>query len=115
MEIEFKCNINPQKITNKVQSNKTFWNTAHLEWWRLMQPYTPFQTGALMNNVTITEKGIKYKSPYAHKMYDGTGINFRSDKHRLASAHWDKAAKPSQLPKLAQTLNNYIKSGRFEF
>lgn len=115
MEIKLKCNINPQKITDKIQNNKAFWNTAHLEWWRLMQPYTPFQTGALMYNVTITEKGIKYKSPYAHRMYTGDGFNFRTDKHGLASARWDQAAKPSQFPKLIRTLNGYVKAGRFKF
>ncbi len=115
MKVKLKCDINPNKIVSKITGNKDFWTIAHMEWWRLISPYTPFQTGNLMEDVTVTAEGIKYNSPYAHRMYTGDGFNFCTDKHPLASAHWDKVAKPSQLPCLARTLNNYIKAGRFKF
>ncbi len=115
MEIKFKCDINPNRIAAKITENKEFWTIAHTEWWRLYKDYVPFQNGNLMENVTITEKGIKHNEPYAHRMYEGDNFNFHKDKHPLASARWDEAAKPSQLPKLARTLNSYIKSGRFKF
>lgn len=115
MEVKFKCDINPNRIAAKIAESKEFWTIAHLEWWRLITPYTPFQTGNLAEDVTITAEAIKYNSPYANRMYKGDNFNFRKDKHPLASARWDRAAKPSQLPCLARTLNNYIKSGRFKF
>lgn len=117
MEVKLKCNINPNKIAAKITENKDFWTTAHMEWWRQYKDYTPYRNGHLMENVTITDKGIKHNEPYAHRMYEGTDFNFyRGEQgHPLASARWDQAAKPSQFPKLARTLNNYIKAGRFKF
>lgn len=115
MEIKLKCNINPNKIVSKITGNKDFWMIAHMEWWRLYKDYVPYQSGNLMANVTVTEKGIRHNEPYAHRMYTGDEFNFRTDKHELASARWDKAAKPSQFPKLIRTLNGYVKAGRFKF
>lgn len=110
MEIKFKCDINPTKIVAKITDSKKLWKTAHAEWWRLISPYTPFQTGNLMSKVSINSERIKYKSPYAHHAYMGENLDFRKDKHPLASARWSEAATPSQLPKLAETLRNYIRS-----
>lgn len=115
MEIKFNCNINPHKITSRIMENEKFWKTAHAEWWRLYKDFVPCQSGRLWEDVTITEKSIKHNAPYAHRMYEGDNFNFHKDEHPLASAHWDKAAKPSQLPELSRTINNYIKSGRFKF
>lgn len=115
MEVKFKCDINPNKIAAKITENKEFWTIAHLEWWRLYKDFVPCQSGRLWEDVTITEKSIKHNAPYAHRVYEGDNFNFRKDEHRLASARWDEAAKPSQLPELARTLTNYIKSGRFKF
>lgn len=117
MEIKFNCNINPDKIAKKITENKEFWTLAHMEWWRLYKDYVPFQSGNLMRNVTVSETGIKHNEPYAHRQYEGDNFNFyRGEQgHPLASARWDKAAKPTQFPKLIRTLNGYIKSGRIKF
>lgn len=88
------------------------WTFAHTEWHKLISPYTPRQTGTLMETVRIDNKGITYLSPYAHRMYEGESFNFRTDQNPLACAHWDQKAAPTQLPRLASAIQKYIDSGR---
>lgn len=89
--------------------------------YKMMEPYTPFETGTLMNTVDIDEHRIRYLQPYAHYMYEGivygpnipiiqdgivvgffsipgkkkspTGkmINYSKEHHPLATRHWDEA------------------------
>lgn len=96
----------------------TFWRFGANEWWKLISPYTPMDTGALFESVNIRgDEGsgsVEYKQPYAHRMYNGQRMHFRKDKHPLASAEWDKAAEPSQKPRLIQSMQNYIDSGRLK-
>lgn len=42
---------------------------------RLSDPYVPFRTGTLKNNVYVGTKQIIYKAPYAAKNYYGNGGN----------------------------------------
>ena len=111
MKLTFDININSKKIASKITDNKQLWLRANTEWWRLISPYTPFDTGNLMEDVEITPEHILYRSPYAHRQYDGDNFDFSKEKHPLASARWDKAAKPSQFPKLIETLQNIIDAG----
>ena len=91
------------------------------EWKRLIDPYTPRLTGALMGveaQVKIEPFRLHYTVPYAEAVYynrrgakfvrEGTGRN------PSASKEWDKAAeKAGQKDKLYRTLNNALQSGRF--
>ena len=160
MKVTVESHINIQKNLAKVHS-KELWSFAINEWYKLVSPYVPMQTGALSTTTDIkvpkgkvlssTEienkaklsgniKGedmggsIEYIAPHAHYIYEGrlmvdpdTGspwaeegakkvyadknLNYQTDKHDLASAHWDKAAEPSQKPKLIQAMQKFVDRG----
>ena len=111
------------KITVTVSSNinipahmkairdPVFWTFAASEWYRLYKSYMPRDTGTLMNTVVIRPKEVEHTVPYAWRNYNGH-FNFRKDKNPKASRQWDKAAKPTEEPKLIRSLQAYIDSGK---
>ena len=134
-----KVNINTERILSKIMNNNAFWTLAASEWHRLYKPYVPFDTGSLRDNVRIRPGEIEHYEPYAHYQYEGQvygpnyplykngiHIGFFSQpdrpkrkmgrslkyKHPRAAKQWDKAAEPTQKPKLISTLQNYIDQGR---
>lgn len=72
-------------------------------------PYVPMDTGYLNQAVDITSEYVHYKAPYAHKMWDGDGLNFSKDKHPLATSHWEQAMKVAKGEQLAADIEAYIK------
>jgi hypothetical protein len=107
-------NVDVHGITSRVNNDPAFWTFAATEWHRLYEPYVPMQTGMLKDTVSIRPKEIEHTVIYARYQYNGTGFNFRRDMHPKASAKWDQAAAPTQLPKLASSLQAYIDSGRLK-
>ena len=114
VEGEVTVNIDTQRIENKIDNNDAFWIYAANEWHRLISPWTPFRTGNLMRNVTITPKTIKYNAPYAWTVYHDTERNYNKKIHPLATARWDESAKPSQLSKLNSALQKLIDNGMLD-
>lgn len=127
-------NIDIPKHLAKVNGDE-FWKFGATEWWKLITPYTPMETGTLFESTTIRPKEIEYNAPYAHylyhgelmvdpetgssyakkdakKVYAGTELQFDKSKHPLASKEWDKAAEPTQKPKLIDSMQKYVDSGR---
>lgn len=74
-------------------------------------PYVPMDTGYLDQTVDITKDYVHYKAPYAHKMWDGDGLNFSKDKHPLATSHWERAMAVSKGKQLAKDIEDHIKKG----
>ncbi|MBR6523456.1 MAG: hypothetical protein IKT39_02455 [Clostridia bacterium] len=138
MKISIEANINIPRAIAKVRDPK-FWKFGANEWHKLITPYTPMLTGTMSESVSV--KGgsgngeIEYKQPYSHyiyegrlmvdaetgssyaragtkKVYAGSALNISTTKHPLASAKWDKAAEPSQKPKLIDAMQGHIDSGR---
>lgn len=107
--------IDTRALRSDIENDRQFWLFAATQWYRLYQPYVPMQTGMLSQNVLIRPKEIEHIQPYAHRMYEGVNFRFRKDRHPKATAQWDKKAAPTQLPKLASTLQGYIDSWRFRF
>lgn len=101
-QVKIKIDDDVKKVTLQ---NVNFWTFAATEWWRLITPYTPMDTGTLFESVHIRPKEIEYYQPYAHRVYTGDYMNFRTDKHPLASARWDEVARPTQERKLIKSLN----------
>lgn len=101
-------------ITSKVDNDRAFWTYAATTWKKLYDPYVPMDEGILANTVSIRPKEITHTVPYARYQYYGTIFNFRRDRHPKASAKWDQAAAPTQLPRLASSLQQYIDSGRLK-
>lgn len=90
--------------------NDGLWKFAAKEWWKLMTPYVPMDTGTLSRQVEIRPGEVEYYASYARYVYE-RNANFRRDKHKHASAHWDKAAEPTQKPKLTAAMQRYIDKG----
>ena len=136
-------NINIQGHLSKVRGEK-FWTFAGSEWHRLYRPFCPFREGALYNQVNITGGGgnavIEHTVPYAHYLYEGVvyGPNVpimqggemvgyfspEAPKHPtgkmlhysgMGSRHWDEAARPTQLPRLIQSVQGFVDSGALGF
>ena len=62
----------------------------------MCNPYVPYNTGQLANNVQVSYEGVRYSAvkdghQYAAEAYNGTNMQFRTDQHPLASARWEKA------------------------
>lgn len=118
-----------------------FWKFGANEWWKDITPYAPMETGTMSEQVRIKgESGsgaIEYTAPQAHylyrgelmvdpdtgssyakagarKIYAGKPLKISKSKHPLASKEWDKAAEPTQKPKLIRAMQRYIDSGRLK-
>ena len=105
-------NINVRKLHNRIMNDEGFWTFAATQWHQLYSPYVPMREGILKNTVTITPGQIEHTVPYARCQYNGTNFHFYKGQNPKATAHWDKAAEATQLPKLRSTLQAYIKQGR---
>lgn len=102
--------VNIEGHLSKVRSS-SFWTFAATEWYRLYQPFVPFEFGPLSSNVRITPRQIEHTSPYGIYDYNGN-FNFRKSPHPKASRRWDKAAEPTEKPKLIDSMQAYADSGR---
>ena len=114
--MNLRIDLNEPKIMAKV-SGDTFGLLVSNEWKRLIDPYTPRDTGVLMGitgqTVDILPFKLHYKSKYAERVYYGSDMNFQK-KNPYSTYEWDIAAeKAGQKDKLYRTLNNALQSGRF--
>ena len=133
-------NVDIHGITSKAENDPEFWKYAAVQWHKQYTPYVPIgKSGLLRTQVTFAPKEITHTVPYAHYQYEGkvygpnipigngnrvegffsipnkkkkpTGKMLKYTDPK-ASAKWDQAAAPTQLPKLARELQAYINSGR---
>ena len=114
--MDIRIDLNEPQILKKVKSDK-FGLLVSKEWKRLIDPYTPRDTGVLMGitgqTVDIAPFKLHYKAKYAERVYYGSDLNFQK-KNPYSTYEWDKAAEEAgQKDKLYRTLNNALKSGRF--
>lgn len=114
--MKLRIDLNEPQILEKV-TNDRFGRFVSLEWKKLIDPYTPRDTGALMGvtgqTVDILPFQLHYKSKYATRVYYGSYMNFQK-KNPYSTDHWDeKAEQAGQKDKLYRTLNNALRSGRF--
>lgn len=72
----------------------------------VIDPWTPFLTGQLHSDVTITDEGVTYNSSYAADKYYGEV--FCKDYHPLATSHWDKVAMETQLPLMIEKVKEIL-------
>lgn len=93
----------------KIASNDKVGTFIASECVRLMSPYVPMDTGMLYQQVVVEPFKVTYTQPYAKKIYFGTGFNFSTEKHPLATSHWDKAMFSAKKNELATEISEYIK------
>ena len=114
--MNLRIDLNEPRIREKVTSDR-FGLLVSNEWKRLIDPYTPRDTGVLMGitgqTVDIQPFKLHYKSKYAERVYYGYDMNFQK-KNPYSTYEWDKAAaNAGQLDKLTRTLNNALQSGQY--
>lgn len=105
---EINRNGEIERVTKEINGDK-FGKFLSVEWYRLIQPYTPHRTGNLEHNVTFGNKKITYNSPYSAYVYNGENMNFRKDHNPKASARWDqRAIQEKQNEKLNKAAQEWI-------
>lgn len=110
MSLNFKVinNIAAKLVAAKIKEDKQFWTYAAKRWKKLIDPYTPYDTGALMKTYYIRPNEIHYTVPYATRIYYGSEFNFKKDKHILATYMWDRHARLTQEPILLYDLQTKL-------
>jgi hypothetical protein len=119
--MNLKIDLNEPRILEKVTGNR-FGLLVSAEWKKLIDPYTPRETGVLMGitgqTVDIKPFELHYKAKYAEAVYyNNRGVTFITQgtgRNPYATDHWDvKAEQAGQKDKLYRTLNNALQSGKF--
>ena len=108
-----RIDLNEPKILAKVQNDR-FGLLVSNEWKRLIDPYTPRDTGTMQDTAKLYPFKIHYiQKDYPEKVYYGYDLNFQK-KNPYSTYEWDiKAEQAGQKDKLYRTLNNVLQSGRF--
>ena len=108
-----RIDLNEPKILAKVQNDR-FGLFVSQSWKRLIDPYTPRDTGLMQESARVYPWKIHYiQKDYPVKIYYGYDLNFQH-KNPYSTYEWDKkAAEAGQLDKLTRTLNNALQSGQY--
>ena len=107
-----RIDLNEPKILAKVQNDR-FGLLVSNEWKRLIDPYTPRDTGTMQDTAKLPPYKIHYIQPYSSAVYYMNGANFQK-KNPYSTYAWDKAAaNAGQLDKLTRTINNALQSGQY--
>lgn len=124
--------VNPQQAFNRLFTRDVmFYANSRLR--AYCDPYVPFASGDLANNVDITAEAVTYTEPYANYIHEGKlylasngsawaksgekkspsgkNLNFRKDYHGQATSHWEKAMAVAKGQQLADDISEYIKRG----
>lgn len=101
-------NFDKNAIISKVKDNPEIGRHAAETWRDLVEPYVPYNTGRLCHDVTIKPYVVQYNAPYAGKVYNDLKMNFRKDKHPLATAKWNEVAMPAVKDYLVKEMQNFI-------
>lgn len=106
MKISFEVNSN--NAFNRIFSNDVLYY-ANSRLYAYCDPYVPFRTGMLSQDVTITKDAVTYNRDYAQKVHDNGSLNFTKDFHPLATANWEKSMAAAKGQQLADDITDYIK------
>lgn len=99
--------LNEAKIKDKVTNDKLGLFVAN-EWKRLIDPYTPRDTGTLMQSAKLRPFEIFYDQKYATRVYYGKTFEFQQ-KNPCSTYEWDiAAANAGQTNKLYRIINSYL-------
>ena len=110
--MNLRIDLNEPRIREKVTRDR-FGLLVSNEWKRLIDPYTPRDTGTMQDSASLNPWQIHYKQKYAERVYYGKDMTFQK-KNPYSTYEWDKAAEEAgQKDKLYRTLNNALQSGRF--
>jgi hypothetical protein len=107
-----RIDLNDPQILAKVQSDR-FGLLVSNEWKRLIDPYTPRDTGTMQNTAKLYPFQIHYIQPYSSAVYYMKNAKFQK-KNPYSTYEWDKAAaNAGQKDKLIRTINAALQSGQY--
>lgn len=83
------------------------------EFYRQMTPYVPADTMTMYDTADVSSEGIHFIQPYSSAPYygktrNGGQMHFKTDKHALATDHWDVAAWSAKKGDICNALQDYI-------
>ena len=107
MRLTAEVRIDAQGLVQKLRSDE-LWLHAAQQWHRLYAPYVPRDTGRLYEDVLFSPGQIEHRAPYAAHVYGGS---FPASSGGAASRAWDRAAEPTQKPKLVAAMQAYVDAG----
>lgn len=131
--MNLRIDLNEPQIIQKV-TNDRLGNFVANEWWKLLKPYTPYESGTMFQSVKIRPWEVEYFQPYSAYMYNGelmvdpvTGSSYaRQGSKKVGTGtklkyskpgttdHWDeKAVQAGQKNSLYRAINSALRSGRF--
>lgn len=93
LDVSTHWEIPPDIVLNRITENLLDNNTLiqiQTAFADAIDPWTPFLTGALHEDITIDSEGVTYEVPYAKRKYYGEA--FTKEFHPLATSHWDTVA-----------------------
>lgn len=78
-----------------------------------MNPYVPADTVTMYDTAEVTSDGIHFIQPYSSAPYfgktrNGGQMQFKTDKHPLATDHWDIATWSAKKGDICDDLQDYI-------
>lgn len=83
-----------------IKSDKEFMTEVQQEFADVVNPYVPYDTGNLSEDITVDETGVTYNAEYADKQYYGEEFHHNTEHHPLATARWDEVAMQTQQEEL---------------
>ena len=110
--MNIRIDLNEPQILAKVQNDR-FGLLVSNEWKRLIDPYTPRDTGTMQDTAKLYPFKIHYIQPYSSAVYYMRNAKFQK-KNPYSTYEWDKAAaNAGQKDKLIRTINSALQSGQY--
>ena len=110
--MNIRIDLNEPQILAKVQNDR-FGLLVSNEWKRLIDPYTPRDTGTMQDTAKLYPFKIHYIQPYSSAVYYMRNAKFQK-KNPYSTYEWDKAAaNAGQKNKLIRTINSALQSGQY--
>ena len=80
-----------------------------------IEKYEPYDTGTLSNTKEIGDDYLYYNQPYSKIVYygvrNGKGLNYHTDKHKLAGPYWDKRMWTAEKNDIIQETQRFLERG----
>lgn len=88
VELDINTNKVEQALTNLI--NESVLTEIQGAFADAIDPWTPFLSGALHSDISVSSDGVTYNVPYAKEKYYGEV--YHKEVHPLATSHWDEVA-----------------------
>ncbi len=110
MKINVKASLklDASAIAGKLTRNNKVGTFLASEWHRLISPFTPKQTGNLIEGKIIKPYAIQYTAHYANRLYYGKKFNFRKDKNVKSTSYWSEKGEATEKSKLIDAVGKFI-------